>query len=121
MRVNYAIVFVSDMKRAVSFYRDVVGLPLRIYRRTCRKRGLALFEREVVRRNFSGGGRPASTCYFLVPVKSAVPMPKSSTPLIDGPSTSPFIVMLNEPCGVLTLKASESVLPLSVPEVSTSP
>ena len=29
MRVNYAIVFVSDMKRAVSFYRDVLGLPLR--------------------------------------------------------------------------------------------
>src|SRR5215831_5894590 len=29
MRVSYAIVFVSDMGRAVSFYRDVVGLPLR--------------------------------------------------------------------------------------------
>jgi lactoylglutathione lyase len=29
MRVNYAIVFVSDMNRSVSFYRDVVGLPLR--------------------------------------------------------------------------------------------
>lgn len=29
MRVNYAIVFVSDMKRAVSFYRDVMGLALR--------------------------------------------------------------------------------------------
>lgn len=29
MRVNYAIVFVSDMKRSVSFYRDVVGLPMR--------------------------------------------------------------------------------------------
>jgi lactoylglutathione lyase len=29
MRVNYAIVFVSDMKRAVSFYRDVIGLPLK--------------------------------------------------------------------------------------------
>jgi lactoylglutathione lyase len=29
MRVNYAIVFVSDMRRAVSFYRDVLGLPLR--------------------------------------------------------------------------------------------
>ena len=29
MRVSYAIVFVSDMARAVSFYRDVVGLPLR--------------------------------------------------------------------------------------------
>ncbi len=29
MRVNYANVFVSDMKRAVSFYRDVVGLPLK--------------------------------------------------------------------------------------------
>jgi lactoylglutathione lyase len=27
--VNYAIVFVSDMKRAVSFYRDVLGLPLK--------------------------------------------------------------------------------------------
>jgi len=29
MRVNYAIVFVSDMNRAVSFYRDVIGLNLR--------------------------------------------------------------------------------------------
>ena len=29
MRVNYAIVMVSDMKRSVSFYRDVLGLPLR--------------------------------------------------------------------------------------------
>ncbi|MGH9904981.1 MAG: VOC family protein [Pyrinomonadaceae bacterium] len=29
MRVNYAIVFVSEMMRAVSFYRDVFGLPLR--------------------------------------------------------------------------------------------
>lgn len=28
MRVSYAIVFVSDMKRSVSFYRDVLGLPL---------------------------------------------------------------------------------------------
>ena len=30
MRVNYAIVFVSDMKRAASFYRDVLGIPLRL-------------------------------------------------------------------------------------------
>ena len=29
MRVNYAIVFVSDMKRSLSFYRDVLGLPLK--------------------------------------------------------------------------------------------
>lgn len=29
MRVNYAIVFVSDMTRSVSFYRDVAGLPLK--------------------------------------------------------------------------------------------
>ncbi len=29
MRVSYAIVFVSDMKRSVSFYRDVIGLPLK--------------------------------------------------------------------------------------------
>ena len=29
MRVNYAIVFVSDMKRSVSFYRDVLGMTLR--------------------------------------------------------------------------------------------
>ena len=28
MRVNYAIVFVSDMRRSVSFYRDTIGLPL---------------------------------------------------------------------------------------------
>jgi lactoylglutathione lyase len=29
MRVSYAIVFVSDMKRSVAFYRDVLGIPLR--------------------------------------------------------------------------------------------
>jgi lactoylglutathione lyase len=29
MRVNYAIVFVSDMQRSLAFYRDVVGLPLK--------------------------------------------------------------------------------------------
>ena len=29
MRVNYVIIFVSDMKRAVSFYRDVLGLSLK--------------------------------------------------------------------------------------------
>ena len=29
MRVNYAIVFVSDMDRSVKFYRDVVGMTLR--------------------------------------------------------------------------------------------
>jgi len=27
--VNDAIVFVSDMRRSVSFYRDTIGLPLR--------------------------------------------------------------------------------------------
>ena len=29
MRINYAIVFVSDMQRSIAFYRDVLGLPLR--------------------------------------------------------------------------------------------
>jgi lactoylglutathione lyase len=29
VRLGYAIVFVSDMNRSVSFYRDVVGLPLK--------------------------------------------------------------------------------------------
>ena len=29
MRVNYSIVFVSDMERSVMFYRDVLGLPVR--------------------------------------------------------------------------------------------
>ena len=29
MRVSYAIVFVSDMKRSVEFYRDVIGMPLK--------------------------------------------------------------------------------------------
>jgi lactoylglutathione lyase len=29
VKLGYAIVFVSDMKRSVAFYRDVVGLPLR--------------------------------------------------------------------------------------------
>jgi lactoylglutathione lyase len=29
MRLDYAIVFVSDMSRAVSFYRDTLGLTLR--------------------------------------------------------------------------------------------
>jgi lactoylglutathione lyase len=29
MRVHYAIVFVSDMPRSLSFYRDTIGLPLK--------------------------------------------------------------------------------------------
>ncbi|HET9888727.1 MAG TPA: VOC family protein [bacterium] len=29
MRLGYAIVFVSDMKKSVSFYRDVLEIPLR--------------------------------------------------------------------------------------------
>jgi len=29
MRLNYAIVFVSDMKRSVEFYQQVIGLSLR--------------------------------------------------------------------------------------------
>jgi lactoylglutathione lyase len=29
MRVNYTIIFVSDMARSVAFYRDVLGLPLK--------------------------------------------------------------------------------------------
>ena len=30
MRVSYAIIFVSDMKRSVTFYRDIVGLSLTV-------------------------------------------------------------------------------------------
>lgn len=29
MRVNYVIVFVSDMQRSTAFYREVLGLPLK--------------------------------------------------------------------------------------------
>ncbi len=29
MRVSYAIIFVSDMKRAIAFYRETIGLKLR--------------------------------------------------------------------------------------------
>lgn len=29
MRAQYAIVFVSDMRRSVEFYRDVLGMPLK--------------------------------------------------------------------------------------------
>jgi lactoylglutathione lyase len=29
MRLSYAIIFVSDMQRAIAFYRDVIGLPLK--------------------------------------------------------------------------------------------
>lgn len=28
MKLRYAIIYVSDMERSVSFYRDVIGLPL---------------------------------------------------------------------------------------------
>lgn len=29
MKLNYAIIFVSDMTRSIAFYRDVIGLPLK--------------------------------------------------------------------------------------------
>jgi lactoylglutathione lyase len=34
MRLRYAIVFVTDLKRSLEFYRDLVGLPLREERRS---------------------------------------------------------------------------------------
>lgn len=30
MQVSYAIIFVSDMPRSVAFYRDVLGIPLKL-------------------------------------------------------------------------------------------
>ena len=61
MRVNYAIVFVSDMKRSVAFYRDVIGLPLRFESRGWTEFAtdgatLALHKSEA-----SPGGRDGST------------------------------------------------------------
>ena len=29
MRINYSIVYVSDMDRSVAFYRDVLGIPIK--------------------------------------------------------------------------------------------
>lgn len=29
MRIDYAIIFVSDMERSIAFYRDIFGLPLK--------------------------------------------------------------------------------------------
>lgn len=29
MQINYVVIFVSDMNRSISFYRDVLGLPLK--------------------------------------------------------------------------------------------
>jgi len=29
IRINYSIIFVSDMGRSVAFYRDIVGIPLK--------------------------------------------------------------------------------------------
>ena len=29
IRINYSIIFVSDMEHSVRFYRDVVGIPLK--------------------------------------------------------------------------------------------
>jgi lactoylglutathione lyase len=29
IRVNYSIIFVSDMERSISFYRDLIGIPLK--------------------------------------------------------------------------------------------
>jgi catechol 2,3-dioxygenase-like lactoylglutathione lyase family enzyme len=49
MRVNYAIVFVSDMKRAVSFYRDVLGLPLKFESPGWSKNSISLKTRDIVR------------------------------------------------------------------------
>ena len=28
-RINYSIIFVSDMQRSVAFYRDIIGIPLK--------------------------------------------------------------------------------------------
>ena len=64
MRVNYAIVFVSDMKRSISFYRDELGIPLR-------------FE------------SPEWTEFATEGATLALHASESSTPVIDNPQQVP--------------------------------
>ncbi len=65
MRVNYAMVFVSDMRRAVAFYRDTLGLPLRFESANWTEFGtdgatLALHHAGGVGRQFGGPSEPSA-------------------------------------------------------------
>ena len=66
MRVNYAIVFVSDMKRSVAFYRDVIGLPLKFdspeWSEFSTEGATLALHRADDPKNDNGGEHPAGTC-----------------------------------------------------------
>jgi lactoylglutathione lyase len=67
MRVNYAIVFVSDMKQSVAFYRDVIGLPLKFdspewSEFACDGATLALHKSEHAAADDTGAEPPAGRC-----------------------------------------------------------
>ncbi|MDA2912904.1 VOC family protein [Acidobacteriia bacterium AH_259_A11_L15] len=75
-RLNYAIVFVSDMKRSVAFYRDVLGLPLKFespHWSEFSNEGSAIalhLADSINPEGASEGGNPAGTCqlgFHLVP------------------------------------------------------
>ena len=59
--------------------------------------------------------------YFFLPVKSAVPIPKSSVPFMSAPATSAVILMSMGPFGVTTLNDSVRVEPAIVPLTLLSP
>lgn len=51
------IVFVSDMKQAISFYRDVLGLPLKFESPGDRARDAARYRKAMVQMELSNGLR----------------------------------------------------------------
>lgn len=68
-KLDYAIVFVSDMKRAVAFYRDVLDLPLKFESPHWTEFSndgstIALHPADAVNPGLSEGRSPAGSCHL---------------------------------------------------------
>lgn len=108
-KVDYTIVFVSDMKRSVEFYRDVLGLPLHF-----ESPGWTEFATEGTTLALHPAGHiPAGSCHpgFLVQDINAFhqALQARGVKCIQAPKKEDF-------GGVLAVYADPDGLPLSVTE-----
>lgn len=118
--VDYVILYVRDLDRAVAFYQDVVGLPLRLRRAgyaefATANLKFALYERRLLPGLIGGdaaGDGPAGETLFLVPDVDAEAerLRHAGATILSGPSDRPWghrTVHLRDPDGNVVELAQE--------------
>lgn len=122
-KLNYAIIFVSNMERSIAFYRDVLGLPLKFDSPEWTEfdtAGTTLALHATPAAPLEGAGAkpsPAATCHpgFVVPNLGEFhrKMQEAGVRVIEPPKDQDF-------GGMLALYADPDGLPISIAEAPKS-